>query len=322
MVKLNYYGDYDVTQALSEDNLEEYLRIIFPEVNDWQRNKKLAGYFPDYYSPSLQMVIEYNGPLHYTDSRTIYRDSLKKAKYESVGLKVIEIPNFIQLDSKTVKILFNKDVEIKRKYPHGFISKLKTMKVPADFCELGVYRFEEDLKRFGREIAYEIYENLLQRAEDMNLPHWVILSSNLLKQKSPISLEVFQGKLKIKCYETVKEIKDCEYFNIYSKTIIELLDNGFLNLDNNEEYYINNNKLRDLANSSPDLSFYGFIINPKADNFEINIKTVSNIDENSLSIIQSIGLPPALSNVDFEVFEKLDHDEILSSNISFVIGYP
>lgn len=321
MLEFRYGKDYDLKDALTEDNLQEYLTIIFPEVNDWQRNKKLAGYFPDYYSPFLKLVIEYNGPLHYTDSKTIYRDTLKKCKYESMGLQVVEIPNFIQLDTNTVKTLFNRDIKLERKYPHGFISKLNTMKLPSDFCEIGVLRFEDDLKRFGREVAYEVYENLLARAEDMNLPRLCVLSSNLLKQEAPVSLEFFQDKLIINYYETIQEVNQCGYFNIGSKIIIELLDNKLLNLENDEEYYINNNQLHHLACNCPNLSFYGFILNPKESNFQIHIKTVSNLDEHSLDIIDSLGLPPALSHEDFEIFEILTREQILNSSIEFGIGY-
>jgi hypothetical protein len=134
---------------LTESNLIEYLDIIYPN-KTWVHNKQFLNYKfrPDYRNDVLKIAIEFDGYQHYTKANIINRDKEKDRIYKKEGYKVIRIPYFVQLDSEVINNLFNIEIELATKYPHGFIANNNTMILPADYCELGIKRFKEDLKRF------------------------------------------------------------------------------------------------------------------------------------------------------------------------------
>lgn len=95
----------------------------------------------------------------------------------SNGYKVISIPYFIQLDSYTINILFDKNISIKSSYPHGFIDSKCIL--PCDFCYLGLKRFKQDICMF-KKIERNIGKSLLDKInnEDKNCVIPEILSIN------------------------------------------------------------------------------------------------------------------------------------------------
>ena len=152
--------EYDMETALNENNLVDYLKIIFPEENNWIHNKNFEGYRPDYRSEELKMIIEWDGPLHYTNPRAIIRDNVKKELYTKMGYKVVNIPYFIQLNHNTIYTYFKRDIQIGRKYPNGFITDNKNLKLPADFCTIGLLRYQHDLQIQDIYTRKEIEESL------------------------------------------------------------------------------------------------------------------------------------------------------------------
>ena len=151
---------------LLEETLSKALDVIFPHTTDWIRNKNFRGcnFRPDYRSDSLKLCIEVDGYRHYTKSLIINGDKNKDEIYEGAGYKVVRIPYFIQISSKTISTLFGIKVQWKQEHPHGFVLDEPTCVLPADFCELGVQRFEEDLKKFSS-IKSDIMESLRLRKE-------------------------------------------------------------------------------------------------------------------------------------------------------------
>ncbi|MCM1260539.1 MAG: endonuclease domain-containing protein [Staphylococcus sp.] len=150
---------------LTENNLIDYLKIIYPEANDWIRDKRFSkeiAFRPDYRSDSLKIVIEFDGYRHYTNANIIQKDNIKNIVFEKYGYKVIHIPYFVQASKYTFKVLFDKEIEIEQKYPHGFISNELTCYLPASFCELGIIKFLEDLERFNK-IKSEILNSLMEK---------------------------------------------------------------------------------------------------------------------------------------------------------------
>lgn len=152
--------EYAIDIALNENNLLEYLKVIYPEENDWLHNKNFEGYRPDYRSEKLKIILEWDGPLHYTNARTILRDNLKKELYTKMGYKVISIPYFIQLNHNTIYTYFKRDIQIERKYPNGFITDNKNLKLPADFCSMGLIRYQHDIEIQDVYTRKEIEESL------------------------------------------------------------------------------------------------------------------------------------------------------------------
>jgi len=142
---------------LTEHNLGKFLLMNF---NDgiWIHDKKFVGRSrPDYRNDKLKLIVEFNGHQHYTSSKRIVQDEIKLNEETKLGYKVVEIPYFVQLSTDVCKILFDVELKIEQKYPHGFIDDKCIL--PADFCELGIERFKSDIKKFAC-IKNEIVDSL------------------------------------------------------------------------------------------------------------------------------------------------------------------
>lgn len=144
---------------LTEDNLYRYLLSIFPEY-EIVRNKTVPNTGiknrPDFRIQDIKLIVEFDGYQHYTKNNIILSDYKKDIIYKINGYKIIRIPYFIQLCKETQLFLFGKFVSVEY-YPHGFIDNLCV--VPADFCELGLIRFVDDLEKFNY-IKDEIIKSL------------------------------------------------------------------------------------------------------------------------------------------------------------------
>ena len=139
----------DPTTSICRTGLEEYLKAIFPKVNDWIHDKsiKLNGrlYRPDYRSDSLMLIIEYDGLPHYQKPDVILKDEEKTKFYQDLGYKVIRIPYFIQLTNEVVKKWFNVDVE-EELFPDNISSfSVANKNTPAYMCPLGIKRCAKEL---------------------------------------------------------------------------------------------------------------------------------------------------------------------------------
>jgi very-short-patch-repair endonuclease len=119
---------------------------------------------PDYHSEAHKLVVEFDGDQHYRSARVILGDVERDAFFTENGFHVIRIPYFVQL-SRAVIAHLSGDIANATSdflnFPHGFIAS--TVVMPADFCELGIARFEDDLERFGY-IAGAILESLREAA--------------------------------------------------------------------------------------------------------------------------------------------------------------
>ena len=132
-------------------------------------NKALKPYRfrPDFVSHSYKVAVEFDGYLHYTKAKTILDDSNKDKVLKELGYSVVRVPYFVQMDTRVMKHLFGEWIPNQfnlSNYPHGFIDDKAIL--PADFCSLGIKRFELDLEKFDF-IRDEILESLKQK----NLPY-------------------------------------------------------------------------------------------------------------------------------------------------------
>ena len=154
---------------LTEQNLSNYLQYIFPNSN-WIHNKCFLNYKfrPDYVEYSLKIILEFDGPTHYTNPKIILNDYKKEDIIKKEGYKLIRIPFFVQLDKITINKLFNRNVINGCNYKQGFISKEKTLRLPSEFCELGVERFKKDLINFNY-LKEDILKSLYDRIQENNL---------------------------------------------------------------------------------------------------------------------------------------------------------
>ncbi|MEI6710975.1 MAG: DUF559 domain-containing protein [bacterium] len=157
----------DKDTGLPRTGLEEYLKVIFPQTNDWVHDKAIGEINgqnyrkrPDYRSESLQMIIEFDGLPHYTNPDIIEKDIESTKLYESFGYKVVRIPYFIQLTNKAVKTMFDTKV-----LEELFDEKIPSLSAfgrnsPAYLCPAGVKRMADEFRKFPEQ--YKININFLK----------------------------------------------------------------------------------------------------------------------------------------------------------------
>jgi hypothetical protein len=121
---------------------------------------------PDYRSERHRVVVEFDGDEHYRRALHVIQDAERDDLVAALGYRVIRIPYFVQLTTVTINQLFGALVANQfpfKEFPHGFIAR--TVIFPADFCELGIERFQRDLDRFAS-IKVDILTSLQKAATD------------------------------------------------------------------------------------------------------------------------------------------------------------
>lgn len=147
-------------EKLSEKNLGDLLSEMFPDATLFPQkrikvNRKTLIIDYEIVLPSARVIyIEFDGPTHYTLTKTQVRDlSLAKHCLEN-DIKLVRIPYFYQINPRTVYVLFGEELvnqyslnsKIDADYTCGFIDKTCTL--PGDF------------NQFGWELFYNQYLNL------------------------------------------------------------------------------------------------------------------------------------------------------------------
>jgi very-short-patch-repair endonuclease len=150
---------------LTEDKIAQILeKLGLPYQREWTLpgTRKRA----DYYIENEKLVIEFDGPRHFTTTATIFSDMEKDKILRALGITVWRIPYFLQ------PIRFNASSYLRAeilqnwedpKYPQGFID---TKIYPYDFCSLGVADFNRYLYTGGMRWRQEVLQSLV----DKNLP--------------------------------------------------------------------------------------------------------------------------------------------------------
>ena len=154
-------------EYLTEVSLGQFLRERV-DATTFVANQPVRGlerrFRPDYHSEAHKLVAKFDGDQHYRSSRVILGDIERDAFFTENGFRVVRIPYFVQLSRAVITHLFRDIVHTTGdflNFPHGFISY--TVVMPADFSELGIARFEDDLRRFGY-IAGDILQSLREAA--------------------------------------------------------------------------------------------------------------------------------------------------------------
>ena len=155
--------------------LNEYLKVIFPDVDDWVHDKilgltvnnKVCRKRPDYRSEKLKMIVEFDGIQHYTMPDRIKNDVLSTKFYESLGYKVVRIPYFIQLTNKAVKYFFNVDVKEPLFNENIHSMDKNDRNTPAFLCGAGVLRMIEEFKHHPEQ--YRVNKEFLISQNDQFL---------------------------------------------------------------------------------------------------------------------------------------------------------
>lgn len=152
----------DEITGLHRNGLDEYLSIIFPEIDDWLHDKTFGEHNgvkykirPDYRSEKLKMIVEFDGLPHYTDPENLLKDENNTKIYRDCGYKVIRIPYFIQLSNDVVEKLFGVKVNEKLfdiSYPS--IGGFGVKRNPSFLCYEGVKRMAKEFHNFPEQ--YEV----------------------------------------------------------------------------------------------------------------------------------------------------------------------
>jgi len=144
--------------------LEEYLKVIFPEIDDWVHDKAVDELVreenckirPDYRSEKLKLIIEFDGIQHYTKPDIIEKDKENTEIYEKHKYKVVRIPYFIQLSKGAVKTLFNVDIQ-EELFDETIPSLgIKGKNTPAYLCPAGIERMAKEFKKFPEQYKANI----------------------------------------------------------------------------------------------------------------------------------------------------------------------
>lgn len=164
----------DPLTGLHRTGLDEYLAVIYPDVNDWIHDKAFGEHLdgikhkirPDYRSEHLKIIVEFDGLPHYQNPDVILKDDKNTAIYTSNGYKVIRIPYFIQLTNQTVKELF--DVNANENLFNVNFPSLGGEGMrhnPSYLCPEGLKRMAREFHRFPDQ-----YEINIQALRKMNNP--------------------------------------------------------------------------------------------------------------------------------------------------------
>lgn len=154
----------DADTGIVRTGLEEYLAVIFPDVNDWIHDQMIDNLpceqksrrRPDYRSESLKLIIEFDGKQHYTSPDKILDDEKAVRFYTNLGYKVVRIPYFIQLTNATVKKMFG--VTVNEPLFDETIPSIgsKGKNSPAYLCGAGVVRMAKDFSLYPEQYLVNI----------------------------------------------------------------------------------------------------------------------------------------------------------------------
>lgn len=149
----------DKATGLHRTGLNEYLKVIFPEVDDWVHDREL-GFInnkryrcrPDYRSQSLKLIVEFDGLPHYKNPAIILKDKRQTELYNNLGYKVVRIPYFIQLSNEAVRLLFGITLNTPLFDESNPSLGIKGNNTPAFLCPLGITRMAEEFLKFPTQL--------------------------------------------------------------------------------------------------------------------------------------------------------------------------
>jgi hypothetical protein len=166
--KIAEQSGIDIDTGLHRTGLDDYLKVIFPNVNDWIHNKSHPNWKrkirPDYRSESLKLIIEFDGLQHYNNIERIIDDQEKEKFYQGLDYKIVRIPYFIQLTNMAVKTLF--DIKVEEPLFNNSIPSLgiNEKKSPANLCPEGIKRMANDFLKFPDQ--YKVNVEFLKKQND------------------------------------------------------------------------------------------------------------------------------------------------------------
>lgn len=158
----------DKDTGLHRTGLEEYLKVIFPDIEpkDWIHDKpfKKMRIRPDYLCESKHIIIEFDGLQHYQKPDRIKTDEENEKIYQDAGYTVIRIPYFIQLTNDVVRQMFDVAVEEPLFDPNIPSMGVKEHNTPAYCCPAGLKRMAQEFHKYPQQ--YNVNLEALETAND------------------------------------------------------------------------------------------------------------------------------------------------------------
>ena len=152
-IKIQELEDTLKGKYLTEKVLGQILTVLYPG-KTWVHDQTFKlplnqsqkfRFRPDYCCHELKMCVEFDGPDHFMKANVILADRNKNLKLTETGYTLIRIPYFIQLNTETIKYFFNIRVSFNYNHNHGFISK--NIVLPSSFCEQGIWKFKDIMRK-------------------------------------------------------------------------------------------------------------------------------------------------------------------------------
>ena len=168
-------------QQLKPNDMASVLMRLFPDFslppkqsylrdNQGHLVKTKSGHKvqPDFRLEKQKIIVEIDGQNyqrgHYTSVKTCIDDLEKDELYKELGLTVVRIPAYIQLDKEMIKFFFGLDY-CEELYSachlHGFLHD--EIALPADFCSLGLGRFYKEMDSLPVAVRNKILDTLKER---------------------------------------------------------------------------------------------------------------------------------------------------------------
>lgn len=153
-----------------EDDIGNFLPIIYKKATIIH-NKQFEDtkFRPDYVIKEEKLIVEYDGPRHFTLAKTVLDDDRKDIVYQQYNYRIIRIPYFIQLHSNTIKHFFNVELAPYNSFPHGFISDKVIL--PGDFCLYGLNKYSLLLDRLSKDCPEVVNDINLSLNDKVNKGH-------------------------------------------------------------------------------------------------------------------------------------------------------
>lgn len=165
---------------LTEQKLGEVLRNEIFVNNEIISQYKIFSYKVDYVIKEYNLIVEFQGFQHFTNTKNVYNDIQRIKRLKNNGYIILQIPYFIQLTSNVLNFLFssytNRKDDLSNQFPHGFIHPKVTL--PCDFCKLGKKRYNYFLSIFPNEVKDQCERSIRKRGEIDNIPYWRFVWKN------------------------------------------------------------------------------------------------------------------------------------------------
>lgn len=229
-----------IPEHLTEKNLEYFLLWLFHD-SDIICNKRFPhgdrNIRPDYRIEKYKLIVEYDGPYHYTNPTNCKTDIEKNKIYNEYGYNVVRIPYYIQLQAESIYKFFegyltdrgydSGDFEDFNDYPHGFVTDKVIL--PSSFCSLGLQRFDNDIKslcNMSFDEEADDYDGFYERVTTQiaeSLINKIIINKSIMDVIPNVKNSFLQGVLFQTKY-TITDLfdKEVEQFNLLLESSVKI----------------------------------------------------------------------------------------------------